>query len=471
VSFHNVLIVDDDSGMRQMLTLLLRSKGYQPAAVDSAENALIELESKPYDAVLCDVRMPKQDGLSLLDRLQQRMPDLTVIMMSAYGSEEAAIEAMKRGAYDYISKPFRPDEVAIVLRKAEERERLRQENVRLRQQLGGEGAFAHLVGQSVPMQELQRQIRRAAQVPTTVLIQGESGTGKELVAKALHELSPRAAMPFVAINCGAIPDELIESELFGHLKGAFTNASQNKKGLFAEADGGTIFLDEIGELPFAVQVSLLRTLQEDEIRRVGDTQSSKIDVRVIAATARDLEASVDAGTFRRDLYYRLNVLPINLPPLRQRAGDVPLLASYFVEKLNAALRRQPPVKAIDADALAALGAHPWPGNVRELENVIERAMVMAEGDVLDLSAFTGLRGGLGRADTGLSIKRGVHALEVDLIQRALQQTGGNRTRAAALLEISHRALLYKLKDYGLGARSRDGESEQGTSSPGPINEP
>jgi two-component system, NtrC family, response regulator AtoC len=471
MSFHNVLIVDDDAGMRQMLTLLLRSKGYQPAAVDSAENALIELEAKPYDAVLCDVRMPKLDGLSLLDQLQQRMPDLSVIMMSAYGSEEAAIEAMKRGAYDYISKPFRPDEVAIVLRKAEERERLRQENVRLRQQLGGEGAFAHLIGASAPMQELQRQIRKAAQVPTTVLIQGESGTGKELVAKALHELSPRAGMPFVAVNCGAIPDDLIESELFGHLKGAFTNASHNKKGLFSEADGGTIFLDEIGELPYPVQVSLLRTLQEDEIRRVGDTQSSKIDVRVIAATARNLEASVEAGTFRRDLFYRLNVLPLNLPALRQRAGDVPLLASYFVEKLNVALRRQPPVKAIDQEALAALAAHPWPGNVRELENVIERAMVMAEGEILDLAAFAGLRVGLGKGDTGLSIKRGVRALEIDLIQRALQQTRGNRTRAAALLEISHRALLYKLKEYGLGGRTREAEADLEPVPPQPINEP
>ncbi len=453
MSFRNVLIVDDDPGMRQMLTLLLRSKGYQPAAVDSVENALIEIEGKPYDAVLCDVRMPKQDGLSLLDNLQQRMPDLSVIMMSAYGSEEAAIEAMKRGAYDYISKPFRPDEVAIVLRKAEERERLRQENVRLRRQLGGDEAFAHLIGESPVMQELQRQIRKAAQVPTTVLILGESGTGKELVAKALHQLSPRADMPFVAVNCGAIPDDLIESELFGHLKGSFTNATQNKKGLFAEADGGTIFLDEIGELPYGVQVSLLRTLQEDEIRRVGDTQSMKVDVRIVAATARNLEAGVEAGTFRRDLFYRLNVLPLFMPPLRERGGDVKLLARYFVDRLNIALRRSPPVKEITEEALTALAAHPWPGNVRELENAIERAMVMLEGEVLDLGAFSGLRAGRGGGDTGLSIKRGVRALEVDLIQRALQVTHGNRTRAAALLEISHRALLYKLKEYGLGGRA------------------
>jgi two-component system response regulator AtoC len=389
-------------------------------------------------------------------------------MMSAYGSEEAAIEAMKRGAYDYISKPFRPDEVAIVLRKAEERERLRQENVRLRRELGSEEAFTHLIGESAVMQELQRQIRKAAQVPTTVLIQGESGTGKELVAKALHQLSPRSAMPFVAVNCGAIPDDLIESELFGHLKGSFTNATQNKKGLFAEADGGTIFLDEIGELPYGVQVSLLRTLQEDEIRRVGDTQSTKVDVRVVAATARDLEAGVEAGSFRRDLFYRLNVLPLRIPPLRERGGDVRLLAKHFVDKLNLALRRRPPVKAVTDDALAGLAAHPWPGNVRELENAVERAMVMAEGEVLDLSSFSGLRAGHGTGDTGLSIKRGVRALEVDLIQRALQVTRGNRTRAAALLEISHRALLYKLKEYGLGAR---GGTDPESTPAATLNEP
>ena len=454
MSLRHVLIVDDDPGMRQMLTLLLKTKGYAPSAVESVKSALAEIETRPYDVVLCDVRMPAEDGLALLDELQRRNPEITVIMMSAYGAEEVAIEAMKRGAYDYISKPFRPDEVALVLRKAEERERLRRENLRLRRQLGDQRGFTTLVGQSPAMHELQKSIRKAAAVSSTVLLVGESGTGKELVARALHDLSPRAALPFVAVNCGAIPDELIESELFGHAKGAFTNAISAKKGLFEEADGGTIFLDEIGELPYAVQVALLRTLQEDEIRRVGDTHSSKVDVRVVSATSRDLESAAATGAFRQDLYYRLNVLPLRLPPLRERPEDIPLLARHFVEKLNAHLRRTPRVKGISDDALAALRAYRWPGNVRELENLIERAMVLADDDILDLAAFGGLVAHSASAvDTGLSIKQGVRALEVALIQRALAATSGNRTRAAVLLEISHRALLYKLKEYGLGGRA------------------
>jgi two-component system response regulator AtoC len=271
-------------------------------------------------------------------------------------------------------------------------------------------------------------------------------------------------MPFVAVNCGAIPDDLIESELFGHVKGAFTNASQNKRGLFAEADRGTLFLDEIGELPFQVQVTLLRTLQEDEIRRVGDTRSTLVDVRVVAATARDLEGAVEAGAFRRDLFYRLNVLPLRLPPLRERTGDVPQLVDHFVEKFNRALRRIPPVKEVSKPALAALSSREWPGNVRELENAVERAMVMSEGATLELADFGSLSAADARAAAnGLSIKRGTRALEIGLIRRALEETGGNRTRAAQLLEISHRALLYKLKEYGLG-RSPAGASE-------PINEP
>ncbi len=460
MGFRNVLIVDDDPGMRQMLTLLLKSKGYAPASVEGAAQAIKEFEARPYDAVLCDVRLGERDGLWVLGELTLRAPDLTVVMMSAYGSEESALEAMKRGAYDYISKPFRPDEVALVLRKAEERERLRHENRRLRQELGEGRGVASLVGQSPAMQELTRQMRKAAQVTTTVLLLGESGTGKELVARALHDLSPRAAQPFVAVNCGAIPDELIESELFGHVRGAFTNATQNKRGLFAEADGGTIFLDEIGELPYGTQVALLRTLQESEIRRVGDTQSTKVDVRVVAATSRDLESAIEKGTFRRDLFYRLNVLPLRLPPLRERQGDLPLLTRHFIEKFNRALRRKPPVTEVAPEAMAALASQKWPGNVRELENLLERAMVMAEDTVLTLPDFGGLtlRPG-GGEDTGLSVKRGTRALEMDLIQRALAETGGNRTKAAVLLEISHRALLYKLKEYGLGAKA--GEESAG----------
>ncbi len=451
----NVLVVDDDAGMRQMLSLLLKSRGYAPAAVDSAASALKELEAKPYDAVLCDVRMPETDGMTLLGEIQRRVPEITVVMMSAYGSEEIAIEAMKRGAYDYVSKPFRADEIALVLRKAEERERLRRENLRLRAQVGADRGLSMLVGQSPAMQDLHRSIRKSAAVASTVLLVGESGTGKELVARALHDLSPRSAMPLVAVNCASIPDELIESELFGHVKGAFTNATSTKNGLFAEADGGTIFLDEVAELPYGVQASLLRALQENEIRRVGDTQSREIDVRVIAATSKDLEAACAAGAFREDLFYRLNVLPLRLPPLRERLDDVPLLVAHFVEKLNLALRRVPRVRGVSDEALAVLGGHRWPGNVRELENLIERAMVLSEGEWLDRAAFGGLPApGPAGGPVGLSIKQGVRALEIDLIRRALDVTEGNRTHAAALLEISHRALLYKLKEYGLTGYGR-----------------
>jgi len=310
---------------------------------------------------------------------------------------------------------------------------------------------------------LARQIRRVAPGRATVLVTGESGTGKELVARALHELSPRAKAPFVAVNCGAIPEPLMESELFGHVKGAFTDASRSRKGLFAEADGGTIFLDEVGELPQAMQVKLLRVLQEEEIRPVGDARSQQVDVRVIAATMRDLGADVKAGTFREDLYYRLHVVGLHLPPLRERPDDVERLAGHFVQKYNARLKREPPIRALTPEALGKLRTWPWPGNVRELENTIERAHVLAEGDLLDVEALpeklrgdAAARGAAGKgarpawlSEDELSIKKASKALEIELISRALEKTGGNRTRAAQLLEISHRALLYKIKDYGL----------------------
>jgi len=446
----SLLIVDDENSILEFLSMLFESEGLAVDTARSAAEAQRALAGKRFDLVLCDILMPDGNGLDLLKEIKSATPNTAVVMMTAFTSTKSAIEAMKLGAYDYVSKPFRPDEVALVLRKAEERERLRKENSRLRQQLGQQKGLTQLLGESESMQTLQRQIRKVAQVPTTVLLLGESGTGKEVVARALHELSPRSAMPFVAVNCGAIPDELIESELFGHAKGSFTNATANKKGLFAEADGGTIFLDEIGELPYPVQVALLRTLQESEIRRVGDTQPTQVDLRVIAATSRDLEAAVVSGGFRQDLFYRLNVLPLRLPPLRERKSDIPLLARHFVDKLNLALRRNPRVRGLSDEALAVLESHSWPGNVRELENLIERAMVLAESDVLDLRAFGGLVPPPPPKEVGLSIKRGVRELEIDRIRRALEATGGNRTRAASLLEISHRALLYKIKEYGLG---------------------
>jgi two-component system response regulator AtoC len=458
VSFHDVLIVDDEEPMRHLLSVFLRDHGYAVRAVANGEEALRELGTRDYDLVLSDVRMPRLDGLALLRQAQRLSPPPTFIVMSAYGTHDTAIEAMKAGAYDYVSKPFKPDEVLLVLKKAEERERLQRENRRLRTELAAGYGVENLVGGSPAMGEVLKQVRKVAPIKTTVLLSGESGTGKELVARALHELSPRAPMPFVAVNCGAIPAELVESELFGHVKGAFTDASRAKRGLASEADGGTLFLDEIGELPPGLQVKLLRFLQEEEVRPVGDTRVEKVDVRVVAASVRDLGAAVAAGQFREDLYYRLNVVGIRLPPLRERAGDIPILARHFLARY-ARLRPGAPLEGMTDEALAALEAYRWPGNVRELEHAIERAAVLCDGPLIreeDLSEA--VRSGPAAAPTAvappdgsLSVKRAIRAVEEELIRRALQRTAGNRTRAAELLELSYRALLYKIKEYGIDA--------------------
>jgi two-component system, NtrC family, response regulator AtoC len=458
LGFRNILVVDDEESMRHLLAVVLRDHGYEARAVANGEDALRELAVRDYDLVLSDVRMPRMDGLTLLREVQRLRPELMVIVMSAYGTHDTAIEAMKAGAYDYVSKPFKPDEVLLVLKKAEERERLARENRRLRTELAGAYSVEHLVGASEAMADVMRQVRKVAPIKTTVLLTGESGTGKELVARALHDLSPRAALPFVAVNCGAIPAELVESELFGHVKGAFTDATRNKKGLATEADGGTLFLDEVGELPLGTQVKLLRFLQEEEVRPVGDTRSQRVDVRVVAATVRDLGAAVAAGQFREDLYYRLNVVGIRLPPLREREGDIPLLARHFLARY-ARLRPGAPMEGISDEALAALRAWRWPGNVRELEHAIERGVVLCDGPVLredDLPDV--VRAGpvapaerVAAPEGTLSIKRATRAVEEELIRRALQRTNGNRTRASELLDLSYRALLYKIKEYGIDA--------------------
>ncbi|HEY7726483.1 MAG TPA: sigma-54 dependent transcriptional regulator [Anaeromyxobacteraceae bacterium] len=455
MSFRSVLIVDDDESMRHLLSVILRDHGWESRAVSSGEEALRELAARDHDLVLSDVRMPKMDGIALLSRALEIRPDVVFIAMSAYGSHEAALEAVKAGAYDYLRKPFRPDEVVLVIRKAEERERLRRENRRLRGELAREYRVDGMVGESEAMAEVLRQVRRVAPVKTTVLLAGESGTGKELVARALHELSPRAAFSFVAVNCGAIPAELIESELFGHVRGAFTDASRDRRGLAEEADGGTLFLDEIGEMPPGLQVKLLRFLQDEEVRRVGDTRARKVDVRVVAATARDLAEAVRRGEFREDLLYRLDVVRLRLPPLRERAGDVSLLAGHFLARF-AGLRPGGGPRRFSAEALEALRTWRWPGNVRELEHAVERAVILCEGpEVREEDLPEAVRAPAPAApapDAGgdLSVKRGTRALEEALIRRALERTGGNRTRAAELLELSYRALLYKIKEYGIG---------------------
>ena len=458
VTFRSVLIADDEESMRHLLAVFLRDHGYEVRAVSNGEDALKELAARDFDLVLTDVRMPRMDGLALLREVQRNQPHVTVIVMSAYGSHDTAIEAMKAGAYDYVSKPFKPDEVLLVLQKAAEREKLLRENRRLRGELAAGWRVDNLVGRSEAMADVLRQVRKVAPAKATVLLTGESGTGKELVARAIHDLGPRAAFPFVAVNCGAIPAHLIESELFGHVKGAFTDASRDKKGLVAEADGGTLFLDEIGELPTALQVKLLRFLQEEEVRRVGDVRSERVDLRVIAATARDLTNAVASGEFREDLFYRLNVVAIRLPPLRDRPGDVEDLARHFLVRF-AKLRAGAPLTGISPEALDALVAWRWPGNVRELEHVVERAVVLAEGpDILEEDLPDTVRNpptsGTASADLpegSLALAPAKRALEDRLVRAALERTGGNRTRAAELLGLSYRALLYKIKEHGIDA--------------------
>ena len=448
-----VLVVDDEENLRLVLRTFLRKQGYEVETAANAEAALAVVDAFAPDFVLTDVRMPGMSGIALTAALRERGAQAVVILMSAYGSVDLAIEGMKAGAYDYFAKPFKQDEVLLVLRKAEERESLRRENRALRQALTQDGTFSGMTGRSEKMRVVFRTLEKVADYKTTVLIEGESGTGKELVARALHERSSRAPRAFVAVNCGAIPGALLESELFGHKRGAFTDATSDKRGLFEEADGGTLFLDEIGELPLALQVKLLRALQEGIIRRLGDTRDVKIDVRVVAATVRDLGLEVKEGRFREDLYYRLNVLPLRVPPLRERREDIPLLVEHFLAKNNARLGTK--MRGVHPRALELLLEYPWPGNVRELENTMERSVVLAEGDVLDATDLPErLRAGKDAVqatlDTGeLSIKKTTRVIEETLIRRALDKTRGNRTAAAKLLEISHRALLYKIKDYGV----------------------
>ena len=451
-----LLIIDDEANMRHMLSTVLKKAGYQVETVADGAKGLEMIQQSPYDFILCDIKMPIMDGMEFLKLSRDRLGSATVIMMSAYGSIDTAIDAMKSGAYDYISKPFKTDEVYLTLKKAEERERLKAENRLLKariQKIEGDYNFGKMVAKSKAMQSVFQLANKAAQYKTTVLILGDSGTGKELIARGIHFGGERAAGPLVPVNCGGIPESLLESELFGYKKGAFTGADRNKKGLFQEAEGGTIFLDEIGELPLSLQVKLLRVLQENEIRRVGDSKSLQIDARVIAATSKKLEEEVEKGRFREDLYYRLNVLTVEIPPLRERTEDIPLLCKHFIGRFNEILDKE--ISGLAPDAMARLLEFQWPGNVRQLENAIERAMVITDEPLLMPEHFAAdlinndLRS---REDTvfeGLSLKDAQKVVEKNLITRALNETEGNRTRAARLLEISHPSLLTKIKAYGI----------------------
>ena len=449
-----LLIIDDEENMRHMLSTVLKKTNYHVETASDGAAGLKMIEQEPYDFILCDIKMPNMGGMEFLEAARDKLNGATVIMMSAYGSIETAVGAMKLGAYDYISKPFKTDEVYLTLKKAEEREILKKENQLLKERIQifeGNHDFDNMVGKSRSMLKIFQLAEKAAQYNTTVLILGNSGTGKELIARGIHRRSRRAEAPLIPVNCGGIPETLLESELFGYKKGAFTGADRNQKGLFREAEGGTIFLDEIGELPLSLQVKLLRVLQDNEIRPVGDAKSMKIDVRVVAATSKDLEAEARKGTFREDLFYRLNVISIKLPPLHQRSEDIPLLCKHFIHRFNKLLGKQ--VKELTPNALAKCLEYNWPGNVRELENAIERAMVITESARLSADLFefeqTQNRHNVHHSAIyeGLSLKRAQKMLEKDLITRALNETDGNRTRAARLLEISHPSLLSKMKTY------------------------
>ena len=453
MSSKGILIIDDEENMLHMLKTLLSKEGYEVVTATNGTEGLEKIETESFDTILCDIRMPEMDGLSFLKAAKEKNLDSTIIMMSAYGTIDLAVEAMKHGAYDYVSKPFKPDEIILTLKKAEEQERLRKENILLKKEIKKEFGFENIITKNDKMFQIFETIQKISDYDSSVLIIGESGTGKELVAKAIHYNSKRNGKPFIAINCGAIPENLLESELFGYVKGAFTDAHQNKKGLFEEANGGTLLLDEIGELPSNLQVKLLRALQEGEVRKIGDTKQTKLDVRIIAATSRNLAQEARKDNFREDLFYRLNVIQIDLPPLRERREDIPLLLNHFINRYNEKHRLK--IKNISSAALNILVEYDWQGNIRELENAIERAIILSESSCIEVSALPpDIRKSEMFEDKELgndeySIKKIHLIMEEQLIRKALNKTNGNRTQASKLLEISHPSLLSKMKEFGI----------------------
>ena len=446
-----LLIIDDEDNMCRMLATSLNNYGYMADTASDGSEGLQKVCNTCYDFILCDIKMPGMNGMDFLKSAREKLGKTTVIMMSAYGTKELAIKAMELGAHDYISKPFKADEVCLALKKAEQRRNLKEYSGSEKESKKNYYHFGEMIAKSSVMTPIFDLAEKASQYNTTVLISGESGTGKELIAKGIHFCGKRADKPFIPVNCGAIPKDLVESEFFGYKKGAFTGAEKDKKGLFEEADSGTIFLDEIGELPLHLQVKLLRVLQENEIRPIGDSKTKKIDVRVIAASAKNLEAEVKKGLFRQDLFYRLNVLPIRLPPLRERTEDIPLLSEFFVNRFKKILNKY--ITGISQDVMSVMLTYRWQGNVRELENVIERAVVLSEEPILLMRDFpeferTEKEGDDDRFE-GYSLKIAQKILEKRLIIKALIATGGNRTEAIQLLEISYPSLLSKIKDYNI----------------------
>ncbi len=447
-----ILVVDDDENIRFAVCSILKTNGYAVSSVSNGEDAFLELKKQPYDFVICDIKMPKMDGMELLAALRHNKMETTVIMMSAYGNIDSATEAIKTGAYDYIMKPFKHDELILTIRKAEERLRLYRENAVLKRVIAKDYNFQSIIGKSEKTLNVLNEIKQVANLKTTVLITGESGTGKELVAKAIHYNSDRRDGPFIPINCGAIPENLLETELFGYAKGAFTGASVSKQGLFEAADTGTLFLDEVGELPFNLQVKLLRAIEQSQFFRIGDTRSINVNIRFLAATSKELVDEVKGGRFRNDLFYRLNVFNIQLPALRERKEDIPLLAAHFLKKNL--LNFTKTIHGFDDNVMNIFMNYSWPGNIRELENVIERACILSEKEIISADVIPEAikkeqPNGFFAGNIGFSIKQAQVNLEIRLIRKALKETNGNKTKAAQLLEVSLRALMYKLKEYGI----------------------
>ncbi|MEX1369496.1 MAG: sigma-54 dependent transcriptional regulator [Nannocystaceae bacterium] len=458
-----ILVVDDEPSLREFLTICLGRAGHDAEAAEGGEQALARLDAQPFDLVITDLTMPGMGGMELLERIGSRADPPLVIMLTAFATTDTAVEAMKLGAYDYLTKPFKIDEIQVVVRRALERLDLDSENRRLRDELRGVQSIEGMVGRSEAMQKVFALVRRVAPTRTNVLIRGESGTGKELVARALHNLSDRADGPFVPVNCGAIPENLMESELFGHLRGAFTGAAGAREGVFVAAQGGTLFLDEIGELSLPMQVKLLRALQERTIRPLGGDREIEVDCRVVAATNRDLEAAIESGEFRQDLYFRLDVVQVVLAPLRHRPEDVTPLVERFFARLNRELGRD--LQGITPEAMEWFLQHDYPGNVRELENLVERAVALETGTHLTPanlparrkgSAVT-LGGTLELGEDGVDLDQAVADLERHLITAALRRTQGVRKAAAKLLGISFRSLRYRLDKLGIQVDRGDGD--------------
>ncbi|OGW14150.1 MAG: hypothetical protein A3G93_00175 [Nitrospinae bacterium RIFCSPLOWO2_12_FULL_45_22] len=456
-----ILVVDDDPGMGQLLKRVLEKESLKVFNVLCGEEALEELEKREFDLVISDIKLPGMDGLELLKKTKQLSPDLMVIMITAYAKVESAVEAMKIGAYDYITKPFRTDELKLVVAKALERQRIIEENRYLRQELSKKSWQGNMVIGSQVMHNIFATINQVAQTNATILVTGESGTGKELVARAIHYASPRRENRLMTIHCSSLPESLLENELFGHVKGAFTGAHESKKGLFEVAHHGTVFLDEIGDLPLGTQAKLLRVLQEHEVRRIGGTEYIKIDVRVIAATNQDLETAVQEERFREDLYYRLKVIPIRIPPLRERKDDMPPLLQYFLNKFNQENNKN--VKGFSTNALEAIMAHHWPGNVRELENLIERVVILSQKDIIGLEDLPGSVLKKGEADeVRLSFPNYIPYRECrdwvlkefnqKIIEEKLRLTRGNISQAAKDLAIERAHLQRIMRRYGLSAK-------------------